>query len=105
MAQSWKKAKRSQSHTPGQESKCLDREGHPELAAWLGGVPTPDYSGWELHAHTLTLWVQGDMLHWCLQSKDEVNKIFGSVVSMDHISDRLEQALEKEEFSPRKREK
>lgn len=105
MAQSWKKAKRTVGSAPGHESKALERETHPELCAFLGGVPTADGKAFELAPHTLTLWIEGDMLHWCLQSKSEPNKLFGSVSSTDHISDRMEEALAKEAFSVRKRDR
>ena len=105
MSQSWKKAKRVVGSASGHESAALDRESLPELSAFLGGVPTSDGKGYELAPHTLTLWIEGDMLHWCLQSKSELNKLFGSITSMSHISDGMEKALEKEAFSVRKKDR
>jgi len=105
MAQSWKKAKRTAGSASGHESKAIDRETHPELCAFLGGVPTADGKGYELAPHTLTLWIEGDMLHWCLQSKSELNKLFGSITGTSHISDSMEKALESEAFSVRKRDR
>lgn len=105
MAQSWKKAKRVVGSNPGQESAALDREGFPELSAFLGGVPTADGRAFDLAPHSFTLWIEGDMLHWCCQSKQEPNKLFGSVSSMSDLSGALEKALESEAFSVRKRDK
>lgn len=102
MSQSWLKAKRVIGATSGVESAALDREAFPELSAFLGGVPTEDRKGVLLAPHSLTMWIEGDMLHWCLQSKQEANKLFGSITAMNLGFDGIEKALEKEAFSVRK---
>jgi len=103
MSQAWKKAKRVVGGISNVESKALDTEAFPELSAFLGGVPTADSKGLELAPHSLTLWIDGDMLHWCLQSKEEANKLFGSITSLSMGLDGVEKALETEAFSSRKR--
>lgn len=105
MSQSWKKAKRVVGTSPAIDSKSLERESLPELSAFLGGVPTPDNKAYELAPHTLTMWIEGDYIHWCLQSKQEANKLFGSFMGLEDISAKMEAGLEKEEFSVRKRDK
>jgi len=102
MSGAWQKAKRTTGGTSKVESVALDREGFPELSHFLAGVPTADGRAMELSPHTLTLWIEGDMLHFCLQSKDEANKIFGSVTSMSMGLDGVEKALQNESFSVRK---
>jgi len=102
MAGAWQKAKRVVGGISKLDSAALDREGYPELSHFLAGVQTPDGKGMDPSPHTLTLWLEGDMLHFCIQSKDEPNKIFGSVTSMNMGLDGVEKALQNESFSVRK---
>lgn len=102
MGSAWQKAKRSATGPNKVESACIDRESYPQLSAFLGGVPSPDGKGMDLAAHTLTLFVDNDLLCFCLQSKGEPNKVFGGVPNMFGAFDAIEKALEEEKFSVRK---
>jgi len=102
MSSAWKKAKRVSGGISKVESKCLDFESFPNLSAFMGGVLTADEKGLELAPHTLTVWVEGDSLAYCLQSKEEANKVFGGVDTLYGAIDKIEETLAKEQFSVRK---
>jgi len=103
MPQAWRKAKRVVGGTSNIESKALCSEEYPELTSFLGGIASPEGKGMDLNPHSLTLWIDGDMLHWVLQSQHEINKLYGSVRSIADGLALIEEALKNEAFSPRKR--
>jgi hypothetical protein len=102
MSKSWEKHKFSSQAGPLKISGAIDVEEYPELSAWLGGIPNSAGTGYEHPPHTLTLWLENDMVHFCMQFKDCQSKCFGSFGSLSEGLLGVENALEKGNFSSRK---
>jgi len=103
MNTAWMKAKRTTGGPQEAGSNALDDVEYPQLSCFLGGIPHEDGRSWKLAPHTLTLWLDGDLLSFCLQSSLEANKVFGSTKSVSGGLQAIEQALADEQFSVRKR--
>ncbi len=103
MNTAWQKAKRTSGGVSQAESQSIDHSEYPQLSCFLGGIPDENGRSWKLAPHTLTLWVDGDLLSFCLQSQLEANKVFGSVRNVSGGLAAVEEALALEQFSVRKK--
>jgi len=102
MSNAWEKVKRASGTPGGPESTALDRDLFPELCCYLGGVPSEDGRSWKLWPHTMTLWVEGDLVFFCIQAKQEASKLFGSVKTLGAGFEAIEWALKEGQAHPRK---
>ncbi len=102
MPAAWERLKRDAGTPSGPESTALDRDLFPELCCFLGGIPAEDGRSWKLWPHTITLWVEGDLVFFCIQAKQEASKLFGSVKTLGAGFESIEHALASGDCSPRK---
>jgi len=103
MNTAWMKAKRTTGGPQEAGSNALDDVEYPQLSCFLAGIPDENGRSWKLAPHTLTLWIDGDLLSFCLQSSLEANKVFGSIRDVAGGLAAVEAALAGEQFSVRKK--
>ena len=80
----------------------LDFDVHPILAEYMAGVAKDQGKAWLVPPHTITVWLQGDMVFFCMGYKGATEKFYGSFPGPWLSVDQLEKALEKEQGGWRK---
>jgi len=102
MANSWQKHKSNTSQTETGVRRGGADEKLPELSPWLTGIKSDDGKSMLLQPHTLTLWLEGGRLHFCLQYTNCPDKVFGSCDELAMGLEGVDEALANEHFSSRK---
>jgi len=102
MGKAYERYKNAKADAVGKVSGAAAYEEFPELSTFLAGVPNQNMSGWELEPQTLTLWLEADMVHFCIGRTSAPVKLFGSFSELSQGLQGVEDALAKGHFSERK---
>lgn len=103
MGKAYERFKQARTNTSFQISGAADYEEYPELSTFLAGVLGPDGKSWECQPQTVTLWLEADMVHFCIGRREEPVKIFGSFGGLSEGLAGLEAALASGRCSERKK--
>lgn len=102
MGKAYERYKNAAADVCGKVSGAAAYDEFPELSTFLAGVPKPDLKGWELEPQTITLWLEADMVHFCIGRTNSLVKLFGSFQDLSQGLQGVEDALGKGHFSERK---
>jgi len=102
MGRAYDRYKNAKADFVGKPSGAADYESMPELSQFLGGVVAPDGKTWELEPQTLTIWLEADMVHFCIGRTNAAVKLFGSFSELSKGLQGVEDALAGGKFSERK---
>lgn len=81
---------------------AIDAELFPLLAELMNGVTSDGGKTWALRPYSLTMWCEGQQMHFCFQFEQCDEKCFGSFSGPFESLEQVEKALEKEQYSWRK---
>lgn len=68
-------------------------ESLPLLGEALSGVYNPSTKVWESQPHTLTIWLEGTLVKFCLSAGDSHPKFFSSFQGLDSGLEEVEKCL------------
>jgi len=72
---------------------AADFESHPMLSEAMAGVPGVASGTWEVPPQSLTIWLEGPWVKFCLGSDKSSIKCFGSFQGFSNGFDGVEKAL------------
>lgn len=75
-------------------NEAADFDSHPILSEAMSGIPGTATGTWDVPPQSLTLWLEGPWVKFCLGSEKATVKTFGSFQGFSKGFDGVEQALE-----------
>jgi len=92
----WRDQYKSAKSNPGRGGmQAADFDSHPILSEAMAGVPGTASGTWEVPPQSLTIWLEGPWVKFCLGSDKSSIKTFGSFQGFSTGFDGIEKALEK----------
>jgi len=102
MAKAYERYRQARTNSSVGLSGAADFDEYPELSTFLAGVLSGDGKSFELEPQTITLWLEADMVHFCIGRTLAPVKLFGSFPSLSQGLAGVEKALTDGHFSERK---